>query len=102
MDRECGKEILSVDGISKTIDGQLVLNNVSFRLNKGDKIAFVGENEIAITTLFKILTEETKPDSGSFKWGVSTSQSYFPKDNSAFFDNCDLNIIDWLRQYSKI
>ena len=101
MDRECGKEILSVDSISKTIDGQVVLNNVSFRLNKNDKIAFVGENEIAITTLLKILMEEIEPDSGSFKWGVSTSQSYFPKDNSEFFDKSDLNIIDWLRQYAK-
>jgi len=101
MDREPGKEILAVEGISKTIDGVKVLNNVSFRVGKGDKIAFVSENEIANTTLFKILTEEIEPDEGTFKWGVSTSQSYFPADNSAYFNNCDLSIIKWLEQYSS-
>lgn len=101
MDREAGKEILSVEGISKTIDGVKVLNNVSFRVNKGDKIAFVGENEIANTTLFRILMEEIKPDEGTFKWGVSTSQSYFPKDNSQYFNDNQMSIIDWLRQYSR-
>lgn len=101
MDREPGKEILTVEGISKTIDGVKVLNNVSFRVNKGDKIAFVGENEIANTTLFKILTEEIQPDEGTFKWGISTSQSYFPKDNSAFFNDCDTTLMKWLEQYSK-
>ena len=100
MDREAGKEILSVEGLSKTVDGVKVLNNVSFRVNKGDKIAFVGENEIANTTLFRILMEEIEPDEGSFKWGVSTSQSYFPKDNTAFFEGCGLSIIQWLEQYS--
>ncbi|MDK2962358.1 MAG: hypothetical protein PWP20_1484, partial [Eubacteriaceae bacterium] len=92
IDREPGKEILSVEGLSKTVDGVKVLNNVSFRVNKGDKIAFVSDNEIAMTTLFKILMEEIEPDEGSFKWGVSTSQSYFPKDNSAYFNGCSLNI----------
>lgn len=87
MDREAGKDILSVSGISKTIDGVKVLNNVSFILNKGDKVAFVGENEIAITTLFKILMEEIEPDEGTFKWGVSTTQSYFPSDNSVYFND---------------
>ncbi len=101
MDREIGREILTVDGISKTIDGVKVLNNVSFRVNKDDKIAFVGENEIANTTLFKILMEEIEPDEGTFKWGVSTSQSYFPKDNSEFFNNCSLDVIQWLEQYSR-
>lgn len=101
MDREPGKEILSVEDISKTIDGVKVLNHVSFRVNKGDKIALVSNNEIANTTLFKILMEEIEPDEGSFKWGVSTSQSYFPQDNSAFFNDCDLSIIKWLEQYSK-
>ncbi|WP_312643669.1 ABC-F family ATP-binding cassette domain-containing protein [Hydrogenoanaerobacterium sp.] len=101
MDREPGKEILAVEGISKTIDGVKVLNNVSFRVAKGDKIAFVGESEIANTTLFKILTEEIEPDEGTFKWGVSTSQSYFPADNSAYFNDCDLSIIKWLEQYSS-
>jgi len=101
MDREAGKDILMVDGISKTIDGEEILKNVSFTLNKGEKVAFIGENETAITTMFKILTEETEPDEGTFKWGVSTSRSYFPKDNSEFFDGCDTSIIRWLEQYSK-
>ena len=100
MDREAGKEILWVDGISKTVNGVKVLNNVSFRVNKGDKIAFVGDNEIANTTLFQILMGELEPDEGSFKWGVSTTQSYFRKDSSEYFDNCDLSIIDWLAQYA--
>lgn len=99
-DREVGNEILTVEGLSKTIDGVKVLNNVSFRVNKDDKIAFIGENEIAQTTLFKILAGEMEPDEGSFKWGVTTSQSYFPKDNTEYFEGCELNLIDWLRQYS--
>lgn len=101
MDREAGKDILSVSGISKTVDGVKVLNNVSFILNKGDKVAFVGENEIAITTLFKILMEEIEPDEGTFKWGVSTTQSYFPSDNSVYFNDHTESILDWMRQYSK-
>ena len=100
MDREAGKEILWVEGISKTVNGVKVINNVSFRVNKGDKIAFVGDNEIANTTLFQILMGEMEPDEGSFKWGVSTTQSYFRKDSSEFFDHCDLTIIDWLAQYA--
>lgn len=99
-DREVGKEILTVEGITKTIDGVKVLDNISFRVNKDDKIAFVGENELAITTFFKILMGEIEPDSGTFKWGVSTSQSYFPKDNTEFFTDCKLNLIEWLAQYS--
>ena len=101
MDREPGKEILTVEGLSKTVDGVKVLNNVSFRVNKGDKIAFVGSNEIANTTLFKILMSEMEPDEGSYKWGVSTTQSYFPQDNSAFFNGCKLSILKWLEQYSS-
>lgn len=101
MDREPGKEILTVEGLSKTVDGVKVLDNVSFRVNKGDKIAFIGESDIAVTTLFKILMEELEPDEGSFKWGVSTSQSYFPQDNSEYFNECDLSILRWLEQYSK-
>ena len=101
MDREAGKELLTVEDLSHTVDGVKVLDHVSFRLGKGDKVAFVGENEIAATTLFQILMGEIEPDEGSFKWGVSTSQSYFPKDNSAFFDGCRLSILDWLRQYSE-
>ncbi len=100
-EREAGKDILFVEGITKTIDGVKVLDNVTFVAGKNDKIAFVGENEAGNTALFKILMGELEPDSGSFKWGVSTSQSYFPKDNSAFFDDCDYSVIDWLRQYSE-
>ena len=102
MDREAGKEILAVEDLCKSLeDGTPVLNHVSFRVNKEDKIAFVGENELAITALFRILMEEMPPDSGSFKWGGTTSQSYFPKDNSAFFDGVDMNLLEWLNQYSK-
>ncbi|WMJ22093.1 ATP-binding cassette domain-containing protein [Paludicola sp. MB14-C6] len=101
MDREAGKDILTVNELSKTIDGVKVLNNVSFIVRKGEKIAFVGENEIAITTLFRILVGELEPDEGSFKWGISTSQSYFPNDNSEYFDGNMQSIIDWLRQYSQ-
>ncbi|MBT2662559.1 ATP-binding cassette domain-containing protein [Bacillus sp. ISL-45] len=99
-DREIGNDLLRVDGITKTIDGVKVLDNISFIMNKDDKIALVGKNEIAITTLFKILTGEMEPDSGTFKWGVTTSQAYFPKDNSEFFEGCDLTLVDWLRQFS--
>jgi len=101
MDREPGKEILKVEGISKTVNGEQVLKNVSFKVNKGDKIAFVGANETAVTTLFNIIMGVLEPDSGSFKWGVSTSQSYFSKDSSSFFAGCELTILDWMRQYSK-
>lgn len=100
-EREAGKDILFVEGITKTVDGVKVLDNVSFIANKGDKIALVGENEAGQTALFKILTGEMEPDAGSFKWGVSTSQSYFPQDNSAFFEGFDEDLICWLRQYSE-
>ena len=100
-EREAGKDILFVEGITKTLDGVKVLDNVSFIANKGDKIALVGENEAGQTALFKILTGEMEPDAGSFKWGVSTSQSYFPQDNSAFFEGFDEDLICWLRQYSE-
>ena len=100
MDREPGKEILAVEGLTKTVDGRKVLDNVSFRVNRGDKIAFVGEDEIATTTLFKILMEELEPDAGTFKWGTTITTSYFPLDNSAFFNDCDLNLVDWLGQYT--
>ena len=99
-EREVGNDILIVEGLSKTIDGVKVLDNVSFRVNKDDKIALVGANEIAITTLFKILNGEMEPDSGSFKWGITISTSYFPKDNSEFFNDCNLSLVDWLRQFS--
>ncbi len=101
MDREPGKEILAVEGISHTVDGVKVLDNISFRVNKGDKIAFVGENDIANTTLFKILMGELTPDEGTFKWGVSTTQSYFPKDNTTYFEGCELNLAKWLEQFAK-
>lgn len=100
MDREPGKEILRVDGISKTVDGEKLLNNVSFTLGRTDKVAFIGESEQAITMLFKILMEEEQADEGTFKWGSTTSRSYFPVDNSSFFDGCDMTIVDWIRQYS--
>ena len=100
MDREPGKEILQVEGISKTIDGVKVLDHVTFRVNNGDKIACVGENEIANTTLFKIIMGEMEPDEGHYKWGVTISTSYFPLDNSEFFNDCDLNLVEWLSQYS--
>jgi len=99
--REAGNDLLLVENLSKTIEGEKVLDNVSFIVNKGDKIAFVGENEIAKTTLFKILMGEMEQDSGSFKWGVTTTQSYFPKDNSVFFEKVELNLVDWLRQFSE-
>ena len=100
-EREPGKDRLFVTGISKTVDGVKVLNKVSFIMGKGDKITLIGKNEIAITTLFKILSGELDPDEGDVKWGVSTTQSYFPNDNSTYFDDCDLNILDWMRQFSE-
>ena len=99
-DREAGKDILEVRGISKTIDGEKVLDNVSFIVRRGDKIAFISDNELAMTTLFQILMGEMKPDEGSFKWGVTTSQSYFPKDNTRFFQDFDGTLIEWLSQFS--
>lgn len=100
MDREAGRDLLTVDGLSKTVNGEKLLNNISFTLNHDDKIAVIGENEIAITALMQILAGEDEPDEGTVKWGVSTSRSYFPKDNSKYFDGCELNLVDWLRQYS--
>jgi len=97
--REIGNEVLAVNGISKTIDGVKVLDNISFILNKEDKVAFVGPNTIATTTLFKILVGEMEPDEGEFKWGVTTSQAYFPKDNTGIFKG-DMNIVEWLAQYT--
>ena len=101
MDREAGKEILTVEGLSKTIDGVKVLDNISFRVNKEDKIAFVGENEIANTTLFKIIMGEMEPDEGSYKWGVTITTSYLPMDNSAYFNDSKYNLVEWLSQYTK-
>lgn len=100
-EREIGNEVLSVEGLSKTINGEKVLDNISFIAGHGDKIAFVGGNELAKTTLFQILMGETEPDEGSFKWGVTTSQAYFPKDSTEEFNN-DLTIADWLTGYSPV
>ena len=97
--REIGNEVLTVEGISKTIDGVKVLDNVSFIVNHDDKIAFVGSNELATTTLFNIITGNMEPDEGSYKWGVTTSQAYFPKDSAAEFNRED-TIVEWLTQYS--
>lgn len=99
-EREVGNDLLSVEDLTKSIDGEKALNQVRFVMNKGDKIAIVGKNELAITALFKILMDEMEADSGSFKWGVTTSRAYFPKDNSKFFENNDMNLVDWLRQFS--
>ena len=100
-EREIGNEVLTVEHLSKTINGEKVLEDISFVMGHDDKIAFVGSNELAKTTLFRILAGELEPDEGSYKWGVTTSQAYFPKDNTAEFDN-DLTITDWLTGYSPV
>jgi len=99
-EREVGKDILAVSEVSKAVDGAKLVDKASFLLGKGDKIAFIGENELAITTMFRMLAEELEPDSGEIKWGVTTSRAYFPRDNSAYFED-DLNLIDWMRQFSE-
>ena len=99
-EREAGNELLTVANLSKTIDGKKILDNISFRVNKGDKIAFVGPDALAKTTLFRILMGELEADSGEYKWGLTTSQAYYPKDDSKFFNDVKLNLVDWLRQYS--
>lgn len=99
-EREAGKQLLAVEKLSKTIDGVKVLDNISFTINKGDKVAFVGPDGIAKTTLFKILMGEMEADEGTYTWGITTSQAYFPKDSQDYF-NSDLTLVDWLRQYSK-
>lgn len=101
MDREAGKDILFVENLSKTApDGTVLFKDITFTVNKGEKIAFVG-NEMSITALFEILVGNSEPDSGSYKWGQSITYSYFPHDNSSFFNGCTLSILDWMRQYSK-
>ncbi len=99
-EREAGKEILTVEGLTKTIDGEKVLNNVSFIINKGDKIILMSRNELARTTLIEILMGHMEPDSGSFKWGVTTTLCDLPKDNTNYFEDSEYNLVDWLRQYS--
>ncbi len=101
MDREAGKEILTVEDLTYETEGRTVLDHITFRVNKGDKIAFVGQNELAVTALFRILAGELEPTSGTFKWGGTTSLSYFPRDNSAYFEGSDLNLLQWLQQYSQ-
>ncbi len=100
VERPLGKDVLELKGITKTIDNEVVLKNINLTINTNDKVAFIGTNELAITTLFKIITGEIKPDSGETKWGVTVKYDYFPKNHSNYFE-CDLNLIDWLRQYSK-
>lgn len=99
--REVGDQILRVQNLSKTIEGVKLFENVNFVVDKGNKIAFVSENENAVTALFEILAGEMKPDTGEFMWGITTTQSFFPKDNAKYFQNPDLNLIDWLRQYTE-
>ena len=99
-EREIGNEVLEVEGLTKTVDGVKVLDNVSFRLDREDKVAFMGD-EIAITTLFNILMGVEEADAGTFKWGVTTSQSYLPKNHNDFFDGCEYSLVDWLRQFSE-
>ena len=98
-DREAGNDILVVEGISKTLDGVKVLDNFSLRVDKGDKIALVGDDDLAKTTLFRILMGELEPDEGSYKWGVTITSAYFPKDNGPYFDGCDKNMLEWFAQY---
>lgn len=99
--REAGNDILAVEGISKSIEGEQVLRDIRFRVKKGDKIALLGKNDVAKTALMDILNGDIQPDSGSFSWGVTITQSYFPNDNSKFFDDVNLSLIDWMRQYSE-
>ena len=100
MERAAGNDLLEVQHMSKSLEGKVMLKDFSLHVHKGDKIAFIGRNDLIKTTLFQILMEELPPDKGIFKWGVSTSRAYFPKDNKKYFD-VDLNLLDWLRQYSK-
>lgn len=101
-DREIGNDMLMVEHLSKTVDGRKVLDDVTFTIRPNEKVAFVGTNGVAKTTFFKIITGELEPDEGSFKWGVTTSQAYFPSDNSAFFDGVEDSLIDWVRRYSDL
>ena len=100
-EREAGNNMLRVENLTKTVDGEKILDNISFTVNTGDKVVILSKNDIAKTTLFRILAGELEPDSGKVEWGVTTSQSYFPKDNSEYFEDVDLSLIDWLRQFSK-
>ncbi|MBD2867933.1 ABC-F family ATP-binding cassette domain-containing protein [Paenibacillus arenilitoris] len=100
-EREAGKQLLLVDGLTKSLDGDKLIDNLTIAINKGDKVAFVGPNSLPKTLLFQLLVGEAEPDAGSFSWGVTTTRAYFPKDNSEYFDGVELNLVEWLRQYSK-
>ncbi|MCM3292889.1 ATP-binding cassette domain-containing protein [Paenibacillus sp. MER 180] len=100
-EREAGKQLLTIEGLTKTVEGEKVFENLHLVVNKGDKIALVGPNGLAKTTLMQVLMGEIEPDAGTFSWGVTTTQAYFPKDNSAYFDGVEDTLVDWLRQYSK-
>jgi ATPase subunit of ABC transporter with duplicated ATPase domains len=100
-EREAGKQLLLVEGLTKSIDGEKIIDNLTFTVNKGDKIALVGPNGLAKTVLYQLIMGELEPDAGSYQWGITTTQAYFPKDNSAYFDGVDLTLVDWLRQFSK-
>jgi len=100
-EREAGKQLLLVEGLTKSVEGEKLIDNLTITINKGDKIAFVGPNSLPKTTFFQLIAGELEADSGNYSWGVTTTRAYFPKDNSAYFDGVDLNLVDWLRQYSK-
>jgi len=100
-EREAGKQLLLIDALSKSVEGEKLIDNLTLAVNKGDKIALVGPNTLPKTVLFQLLTGELEADSGSYQWGVTTTQAYFPKDNSAYFDGLEMTLVDWLRQYSK-
>jgi|TARA_B110000091_G_scaffold30909_1_gene31919 ATPase subunit of ABC transporter with duplicated ATPase domains len=100
-DREAGDQILNVEGLTKSIDGEVLFKDIHFSLNKGDKVALISKNSKAVTEFYEVLNNDSKVDSGKFSWGVTTSQSYLPLENSVFFKNAELNLVDWLRQYAK-
>ncbi|RJX39451.1 ATP-binding cassette domain-containing protein [Paenibacillus pinisoli] len=100
-EREAGKQLLLVEGLTKSVEGEKLIDNLTITINKGDKIAFVGPNSLPKTTFFQLIAGELEADAGNYSWGVTTTRAYFPKDNSAYFDGVDLNLVDWLRQYSK-
>lgn len=100
-EREAGKQLLLVEGLTKSVEGEKLIDNLTITINKGDKIAFVGPNSLPKTTFFQLIAGELEADAGTYSWGVTTTRAYFPKDNSAYFDGVDMNLVDWLRQYSK-
>lgn len=100
-EREAGKQLLLVDGLTKSIEGEKIIDNLTITINKGDKIAFVGPNGLPKTTFFQLIAGELEPDAGTYSWGVTTTRAYFPKDNSSYFEGVDMNLVEWLRQYSK-